>query len=61
MTRFDDSLEVDGIQVVRLQSDHLSVDVAPEVGGRVMESRSEISLADDSPCPTRSRYTRRAG
>ncbi len=36
MTHIRDGLEVDGTAVVRLESDHLRVDVAPGVGGRVI-------------------------
>ena len=36
MTHIQDGLEVDGTPVVRLESDHLRVDVAPSVGGRII-------------------------
>ena len=36
MTRIQDDLDVDGVPVVRLESAHLRVDVAPEVGGRII-------------------------
>ena len=36
MTRRRDDLSLDGVPVTRLESDHLRLDVAPSVGGRVV-------------------------
>jgi hypothetical protein len=36
MTRRPDDLSLDGVPVTRLESDHLRLDVAPSVGGRVV-------------------------
>ncbi len=36
MTQAHTSLQVDGVPVIRLESDFLKVDIAPEVGGRVI-------------------------
>ncbi len=39
MTRIVDDINVDGQQVVRLRSEHLEVDVAPRIGGRIVGLR----------------------
>ena len=39
MTEIVDSLRQDGSRIVRLRSEHLEVDVAPEVGGRIVGIR----------------------
>ena len=36
MTYFHEGLSVDGVPVVRIESDHLQIDVAPSVGGRIV-------------------------
>ncbi|NUQ63187.1 MAG: DUF5107 domain-containing protein [Pirellulales bacterium] len=39
MTEIVDSLQQDGLRIVRLRSEHLEVDVAPQVGGRIVGIR----------------------
>jgi hypothetical protein len=41
MTVTTSSLTLDGIALVRLESDHLQVDVAPSVGGRIVSLREK--------------------
>ena len=36
MTRIEEGLKIDQASIVRLESDRLRVDVAPEVGGRIV-------------------------
>lgn len=43
MAPIHDAMELDGMGIVRLESDHLVVDVAPEVGGRIVRIREKSS------------------
>ena len=43
MTRFHEDLSIDGTPIVRMENDHLQINVAPSVGGRIVSLTEKSS------------------